>query len=60
MATPEVAPMPNETPPRDFSREMKDIHKPAFRLELPDGTFITANSKKEFMEKMKDVRDNVN
>jgi len=60
MATPEVAPMPQEGRPRSFQGEMRDLSKPAFRLELPDGTFITANSRKELMEKMKDVRDNVN
>lgn len=52
--------MPNDSERRDLSRELKDLGKPAFRLELPDGTFITANSRKELMEKMKDVRDNVN
>jgi hypothetical protein len=55
-----MAPMPQEGQERDFSHEMKDFSKPAFRLQLPDGTFLSANSKAEMIEKMKDVRENIN
>lgn len=47
MASPQMAPLEGG----QHHQDMRDITRPSFRLELPDGTFITATSKKELIEK---------
>lgn len=59
MSTQEVSPRPMSGI-AGTANELRDLYRKPYRLELPDGTFLTARTKKELMDQMRDVRDNVN